>query len=518
LYKILYFLLLLSVTLLSDGINLTSQEKEYLDTKKVIKMCVDPDWEPFEIINKSGVHEGIAADLIKLVQKRLDIKIILVPTMSWEETLEKSKKYECDIMSFLNKTPKREEWLTFTEPIFRDPNVLVGRAENKYIEDLSKVKASIALPYGTAMSELVAKDFPNLTIIPTTTENEAFKLVEEKKADLTLRSMIVAAYTIKKEGLFNLKIIGQPQGYENKLRIGVRKDEPILRDILNKGIETITEDDTQNIINRHVTVIIEKVTHITLGFWIALGLVFISLLVVLWNYTLRKKVALEVAKNLQQQEMMFQQNKQAEVGSLVGNIAHQWRDGLNNISSVNLEIMTKLNFGYDITKDEMEQYSSKIEKSISFMSDTMKIFLDFYKPSSKVGTFNATDSIRETCSIIDMKIKQNNVKINISEQTPCILNGIRNEWMHVWLNLINNAINVAMARDISEPVINITINENIILFEDNCGKIDESVLDNIKKGNYKGLGLKMSTTILNKYGWKININNTDQGALFEIYN
>lgn len=330
--------------------------------------------------------------------------------------------------------------------------------------------------------------------------------------------MIVAAYTIKKEGLFNLKIIGQPQGYENKLRIGVRKDEPILRDILNKGIGTITEDDTQNIINRHVTIVIEKVTHITVGVWIALAILAVSFLVILWNYTLRKKVALEVAKNLQQQEIMFQQNKQAEVGSLVGNIAHQWRDGLNNISSVNLEIMTKLHFGYDITKDEMEQYSSKIEKSISFMSDTMKIFLDFYKLSSKVETFNATDSIRETCSIIDMKIKQNKVKINISEQTPCILNGIRNEWMHVWLNLINNAINVAVERGISEPVINITINENIILFEDNCGKIDESVLDNIKKENYKGLGIKMSTTILKKYGWHIGINNNSQGALFEIYN
>lgn len=180
-YKILYIILLLNVSLFSSKIDLTHQEQEYLNTKQVIKMCVDPDWEPFEIINKNGIHEGIAGDLIRLIQKRLDIKIILVPTKSWEESLEKSKNYECDIMSFLNQTPKREEWLTFTEPIFKDPNVLVGRAENQYIEDLSKIKASIALPYGTAMSELFALDFPNLTIIPTVTENEAFKLVEEKK-------------------------------------------------------------------------------------------------------------------------------------------------------------------------------------------------------------------------------------------------------------------------------------------------------------------------------------------------
>ena len=61
-------------------------------------------------------------------------------------------------------------------------------------------------------------------------------LCSEKKADMTMRSLIIAAYTIKKEGLFNLKIAGQLPNYTNHLRIGVTKDEPMLRDILNKGI------------------------------------------------------------------------------------------------------------------------------------------------------------------------------------------------------------------------------------------------------------------------------------------
>ena len=43
---------------------LSAEEQAYLKQKKVITMCVDPDWEPFEIINAEGKHEGIAADLI----------------------------------------------------------------------------------------------------------------------------------------------------------------------------------------------------------------------------------------------------------------------------------------------------------------------------------------------------------------------------------------------------------------------------------------------------------------------
>ena len=179
----------------------------------------------FSISSPILIHSFVSPD-------KLNITIKLIPTKTWDENIALSKDKKCDILSFLNETAKRKEWLNFTEPIFTDPNVLVGRIEKPYIEDISKVNLSIALPRETAMAERFAKDFPNLTIIPTTTEEEAFKLVSEQKADITLRSMIITAYAIKKEGIFNLKIIGEPKGYENNLRIGVRLDEPILKDIL----------------------------------------------------------------------------------------------------------------------------------------------------------------------------------------------------------------------------------------------------------------------------------------------
>ena len=210
--KVLFLLIFIFLgSIFSNEIELNEEEKEYLNKKKVIKMCVDPDWFPFEIINQDNIHEGISADLIKIIKDKLNLNIELIPTKTWDETIELSQKRECDILSFLNETSKRKEWLVFTKPIFTDQNVLVGRAERKYIEDISKENLSIALPRQTAMSERFANDFPNLTIIPTSTEDEAFKLVEEYKADLTLRSLIITAYTIKKNGLFNLKIVGEPK-------------------------------------------------------------------------------------------------------------------------------------------------------------------------------------------------------------------------------------------------------------------------------------------------------------------
>lgn len=516
--KINSLLIQRTVELKYNPIELNNEQKAYLKNKREITMCVDPDWEPFEIINKQGEHEGIAADLIKLISQKLDLRIRLIRTKSWDETLEYSKSKKCDILSFVNKTPQREKWLTFTEPIFEDPNVLVGRAETPMIEDLSTVKATIALPKGTAMYERFATDFPNLMIIPVDSEDEAFHLVEDKKADLTLRSLIVTAYTIKKDGLFNLKIVGKPTEYSNYLRIGVLKDEIILKDILNRAVATITKKDIDKIVNNHVSIELKMINYFSIGFWIFSGLVFIMIVVMLWNYLLRKEVKKEVEKNTLQTEILFQNQKQAELGKLIANISHQWRDSLTKIGYINLTTMAKLKLNQEITKEYLEDSTKNIEESLDFMSDTMQNFLDYYKPSSKIVQFDIIDSIISAKSIINTKIKNNNLKITLISNDTIIIKAIKNQWMQVWINLINNSINQAIRKSINTSTVKITVDDNYILFEDNCEGFEETILERFKNNQLEGLGLKMSKDIISKDGWELELSNSSVGALIKIYN
>ena len=503
------------INLFAYNITFTNEEKEYLSNKKIITMCVDPDWEPFEKINIEGKHEGIAADLIDIVSKRLNIQIKLIPTKSWDETLENSKNKKCDILSFLNETPLRKEWLIFTEPIFEDPNVLIGRSDASMIDDLSKINASIAFPKGTAMYERFSKDFPNLVFVPVNSEQEAFNLVENKKVDLTLRSLIVSAYTIKKEGLFNLKILGKPSNYSNYLRIGILKDDLILRDILNKGIKTLTTKDIDRIVNNHVSITIENINYYSIGFYVFLIILFILLIILLWNYMLRKKVKEEVEKNILQAEILFQQNKQAELGKLIGNISHQWRDSLTKIGYINLNLRTRILTKKVLTEELLDKSTMEIENSLDFMSETMQNFLDYYKPSLNICEFEVYDSIKSSLSIIDTKIKNNNIHIEFDGDFDTKIKGIRNEWMQVWINLIVNTINISIQRKITNPTIKITLNKNEIIFEDNCGKIDLEILEKIKQEEHNGLGIKIAKEIAFKYSKNMIIQNGKEGAIFK---
>ena len=247
-------------------------------------MCVDPDWWPFETIDERGAHVGIAADLVALATSRAKLQVALYPTKTWEESVAASKAGKCQLASFLNQSPERDQWLIFTEPLLVDPNVLIVREDSPSPGDLATLKGrSIALPKESAVYERVRHDFPNLKLIGTDSEYEAFGMVSNRKADMTLRSRIVAGQNIKEKGWFNLKIASEVPGYENVLRMGVLKSLPALRDQLNGGIATITRAERERIINRYVE--IKMVTDVQIDYTPAiwLGVVLVAVIVTsLW--------------------------------------------------------------------------------------------------------------------------------------------------------------------------------------------------------------------------------------------
>ena len=270
-------------------VELSPEQRAYLDNLGPVLVAVDPDWEPYERLTPDGQHIGIAADLLRLVAQRIGVELQLVPTKDWDESIAVSKAGGCHILPFLNQTPAREEWLIFTDPYFINPNVFVTRADHDYISDPAALKnKTIVLPAGTSIEESVRRDFPNLKIITVPSEADTFRYVEERKADMTLRSLTMAAYVIRKEGWFNLKIAGEIPAYANQLRIGVLKDMPLLRDILNQGVHTLTPQEVQDAINQHIAMEVGYHMDYRLLFRVVGSAAVLITLGILWIFQLRR--------------------------------------------------------------------------------------------------------------------------------------------------------------------------------------------------------------------------------------
>ena len=111
------------------------------------------------------------------------------------------------------------------------------------------------------------------------------------------------------------------------------------------------------------------------------------------NKELEKRIQEEVSKNREKDKLMFQQSKLASLGEMLGNISHQWREPLSNLSSINLMMIGLLEHHKEINKDFLYQKLKNIENTLDFMSQTMQNFLEFYKKFISNQTF-------QNCSII----------------------------------------------------------------------------------------------------------------------
>jgi diguanylate cyclase (GGDEF)-like protein len=136
---------------------------------------------------------------------------------------------------------------------------------------------------------------------------------------MAMRSLSVAVHTIKKGGWFNLKIAGQVPGYENRLRIGVRKSLPILRDILNRGVATITLAEREEIANRHVSITVQSAMDYELIIRIVTAFSLVLFTSLVWAAKLRR-----VNKQLYALSRTDTLTGLANRASLNGRLADEW--------------------------------------------------------------------------------------------------------------------------------------------------------------------------------------------------
>lgn len=508
----LLFFLMIVYTLQAATIplKLSAHEKAYIEENPTIKVCTDPSLMPYEVLTPEGKHEGIAADLLTIVAQRVGLDLEIIQTYTWEESLIRAKRNECDIISFISQTPEYDEWLLFSEPLLIDKNILITREEHHYIGNLKYlVSASLALPRGSAIFDKVSKEYPNITLFSVASEEDALMLVSSKKVDMTIRSLALAAYSIKQQGLFNLKLSGKLEGVDSIFRVGLTQNNTVLRDILNKGIQSLSLREREAIVNRYIPSIIQQ--EIGVEVWYALGSIFLVICsILLWNHMLRKEVKREIARNIENQKMMMQQAKKAELGELIGNISHQWREPLSKLSGINLMMIGLMEHNKEISQTFLHQQLKNIENTLDFMSQTMQNFLEFYKPSTVSQYFNIHDSIEQTLSIVETNLLSNAISVTIEGDKEKVLYGIKNEYMQIWLNLLNNAIHAFHNKEGASKKVTINIEKDVIIFCDNAGgKIESSDFS-------KGVGLMMCQRILNKYHHVLVVDNKKEGVCIKI--
>ncbi|EDZ62841.1 diguanylate cyclase (GGDEF domain), possibly sulfonate sensing [Sulfurimonas gotlandica GD1] len=271
----------------------TDEESDYLKNKKVITMCIDPDWMPFEK-NENGKHIGMSADYIDVLKDEINIPIRMINTKTWGESLEVAKARKCDIFSLVMPTKERREWLEFTKPYLSIPLVIVTNLDEFFISDISKViDKNIGIVKGYAYGEILREKYPTMNFVEVQNVKDGLEQVKEGNIFGLIGTLATTGYHIQKDYIGQLKIAGK---FDEKweLGIGVRNDEPILKDIFDKAIAQISPDKKQEILNKWISVNYDRnVNYKPILQWLAvIMLIFSSILFIILR--INKKLKLEI--------------------------------------------------------------------------------------------------------------------------------------------------------------------------------------------------------------------------------
>jgi signal transduction histidine kinase len=233
------------------------------------------------------------------------------------------------------------------------------------------------------------------------------------------------------------------------------------------------------------------------------------------NKNLELKVQVAIDEVQKKDRAMLHQSRLARMGIMLSMIAHQWRQPLSEVSGILMELETASKF-HKVSDEMIKESVNESNKLIQFMSYTIDDFRNFFKPDKEKVNFYIEDSCYEAISLITASIKNYNITLNKKIICNCEIYGYKREFAQVLLNLMSNAKDALIQREIENSIVTV---------KDNAGGVEKEYLDLIFEPYFTtksslqgtGLGLYMSKMIIEKnMGGELSVENKDDGAIFKV--
>ncbi len=308
------------------AIALTAAERQWLNDHPVIKLAPDPDFKPIEYFSKDGRYQGAAADIIRILEQKLGIKITVVQLKNWDEAMAKFKSHDVDLLGAMVRTPNREKFALFTDTLIAVPGGIFSRSgsiTDVRLKDLQGKKVAVVSNY--AAHDIIKNQFPEINLDVVSDVSAGLAKASLGMVDAYVENMANATYYAQEAGVTNLQLVGKTE-FDYQWGIGIRKDWPELQGILNKGLAAISKEEREEALNRWIYVEGQhwRPTKTIIVGTVASLLGLLLLIVGYWNYALQRKVRSRT--NSLQEELTERQKAEFALKTLTGQLEERVRE------------------------------------------------------------------------------------------------------------------------------------------------------------------------------------------------
>jgi PAS domain S-box-containing protein len=246
------------------------------------------------------------------------------------------------------------------------------------------------------------------------------------------------------------------------------------------------------------------------------------------NRSLEERIKSAVAEARQKDQTLIQQGRLASMGEMINNIAHQWRQPLNNVGL----IIQNLQFLFDagaMTHEDLKHEIDTAMDVIVHMSRTIDDFRNFFREDKQKSEFIISKTVHRALELVSAALSKHGIQVELEDHITATAVGYQNEYAQVLLNILSNTREACIERCTAAPRIRIRITvengRSAVYIQDNCGGIAEEIMPKIfdpyftTRGPDKGtgIGLYMSKVIIEQnMGGTLTATNTEEGVEFRI--
>ncbi len=520
--KVWCFLILSLVCSLLFGseteLQFSAEEARFIAMHPTIQIGIDPKFVPFEFISNEGKHGGITADVLAIIAERTGLSFSYDPSLSWTETVQKSRERSIDLLAAVGYTQARAQYMTYLKPYLHFQRAIIVQKSNTSITTFKDLEHRQVAVQRDSSHEGFLLSYPEITMRLYDTVEEALLAVNRGEEVAFVGNEATSIYLSRTLGLTELQFIPISEGGLQDLHMAVRSDWPQLATIMQKALDSISEEEMAGILDRWL----RYESRPDMGPIIRWISIIVSILVIIIGSSLFWISRLRDAVKQKDAAQRLAQQADLEKSRFLARVSHEIRTPLNGIRGMS----------YLLEKTSLDTTQLRYVKTISAATQTMQSIINDILEFSRLDEdrivlehipFTLDDVLENCISIESYLIHQKGLKFRLSltDDVPQRLMGDPTRLSQILINLLNNAVKFTEEGQIELSVSVQTLTEqsctlSFAITDTGIG-ISPEQLENLfkpfvqanasihRKYGGSGLGLSIVKALVEKMGGKLSV-------------
>jgi signal transduction histidine kinase/DNA-binding NarL/FixJ family response regulator len=433
-----------------DSSALTAEESKWIDQHPVIRLGFNSDRAPFCFVKREGEWSGIVSDYEFHLSRFIGFPFA-VQEHPTDELIDLVRERRVDVIACLEMRPEERHDVLFTRPYSVSPIVVVMRPDAHYVDNLASLKGRRFVShnqYRGAFQEL-NRDYPWMEPAPVPSVEKGLEMVRSGEADAYIGVMATVVPALNNiDG--NLRVVLSTP-YAARIGFAVRKDWPVLVNILNKALVSLPAEERDRIHNAWVAVPRDQFNWRRLGPY-ALGLSLLGLVVLGVSMTRNRLLTREIALvQRHEQEMRIARDAAYSASQaksmFLANMSHEIRTPLNAVIGF-AQVLARDPHLSGESRDQVDTIMRSGEHLLGLINDILEISkIEADRISVSPAPFNLRALLRDLESMFRVRTNAKGIGLRLiaGPDVPGRIVSDVSKIRQILINLIGNGVKFTQA-------------------------------------------------------------------------